>query len=70
MALSTEAATRKDSHGIDLTVLQHRHYKAIASIIRGMSQHARPAATAFAAALPANPRFDRQRFLTACGIED
>jgi hypothetical protein len=58
--------------------LQHRHFSFIAAVIRDMPDHAaslraqkRSVANAFADACRAtNGRFDRERFLSACGFDD
>ena len=69
--LMTQSALRKD-HTSGLGPLQHRHFATIAAIIReahvadqeGMAHH-------FARLLRGtNPKFDRARFLRACGLED
>ena len=73
--LKQEAALRKDR--TTRTELQHRHFAFIASVIAGMPTHAaslraqqRSTALAFADACAAsNPRFDRARFMRACGLE-
>lgn len=67
MPLSAEAALDKDRRS-GLCEMQHRHFAAIATIIRQancvsdrieMAEH-------FATSLPeTNPRFDRKRFLDA-----
>jgi hypothetical protein len=57
--------------------LQHRHFSFIAAVIHDMPDHAetlraqkRSVALAFAYACRAtNSRFDRDRFLAACGYE-
>lgn len=57
--------------------LQHRHFSFIAAVIRDMPDHAdtlraqkRSVALAFADACKAtNGRFNRDRFLAACGFE-
>jgi len=71
MALSESAALRNDKR-YSLEGLQHRHYAAMAGIIAGLP-HALLTpdlvAEAFAKALEANPRFNRDRFLRACGLE-
>ena len=68
MSLSIETAARKDRRA-GLCEMQHRHFAAIAAIIKnlhgGLSV---PVADHFANRLAAtNPRFDRARFLKACG---
>lgn len=79
MALTTESALRKDKRHAsrDLNgTLQHRHFAVIAGIIAEMPTHAATLRTAktsvahrFAEKLAqTNPRFDRARFLAACGV--
>lgn len=79
MALTIESALRKDKtnkHG-NLDGMQHRHFAVIAGIIADMSSHApslrtakRSVALTFADKLAStNQRFDRRRFLLACGEE-
>lgn len=81
MALTTESALRKDKRNAagDMNgSLQHRHFAVIAGIIASMPDHAatlraakRSVAMQFADKLAGtNPRFDRTRFLKACGMED
>ena len=80
MPLTIESAARKDRRNAtgDLDgTLQHRHFAVIAGIIADMPSHAatlrsakRSVALAFADKLAnTNSRFDRQRFLRACGVE-
>lgn len=75
--LSLESANRKDhstaKHGVEM---QHRHFAFIAAVIAAMPSHAaslraqrQSCASAFAdACAQSNPRFDRARFLKACGV--
>jgi hypothetical protein len=77
MALTSQAANRKDlstaQNGVEL---QHRHFSFIAAVIAAMPDHApslraqrASCASAFAdACTQSNPRFDRARFLKACGV--
>lgn len=74
--LTQESALRKDrTNAHDASVLQHRHFAFIAGVIAAMPTHAatlrtqkRSIALAFAdACLGGNARFDRERFLRACG---
>lgn len=80
MTLTTESALRKDKRnaaGDPNGSLQHRHFAVIAGIIASMPDHAatlrtakRSVALQFADKLAnTNPRFDRKRFLKACGVE-
>jgi len=74
MALTTEAAARKDR--TTRTTLEHRHFATVAAIIRDMRGNldlrfsqgeVDRVAEHFAAELRStNPRFDRKRFLAAC----
>lgn len=74
--LSPEAANRKDTR-TGINDMQHRHFTTIAAIIRNM-RRAGDATSAFDADRVAhhfadelratNPKFDRKRFLTACGV--
>lgn len=83
MALTIESALRKDkrtAQGGRVDGMQHRHFAFIAATLASL----KPAEVAddhvhyawenavdvFAAACRrANPRFDRARFLRACGVE-
>ncbi len=83
MSLTIESAHRKDvrsakhANGNWPGVLQHRHFAFIAGVIKVMPDHApslraqkRSTALAFAdACAGTNPRFDRARFMLACGEE-
>lgn len=78
MPLKSDAAARKDRLTAQGGVLmEHRHMAFIAATIKNMPAHAaslrtskRSVALAFADALAqSNPRFDRVRFMTACGEE-
>lgn len=74
--LTQASALRKDK--TTTTTLEHRHFAFIASVIASLPTHAptlraqqRSTANAFADACEAsNPRFDRSRFMRACGLED
>lgn len=74
--LTQESALRKDHTNIKSS-LEHRHFAFIAGVIAAMPAHAatlraqkRSVALAFAdACADSNPRFDRGRFLRACGEE-
>lgn len=66
MALTDESATRKDLRS-GIGGLQHRHFATIAAILKDM---ATDQATCFDWAdrlRYTNPKFDRDRFLRACG---
>lgn len=78
MALSIEAAARKD-RATGLSEMQHRHFSTVAAIIASMDtvhngEHGfidvrRDVAEHFANQLArTNDRFDRKRFLRACGV--
>lgn len=73
MALTTEAALRKD-HASALSTMEHRHFATVAAIIKDMDgedfEGLRPViARTFADGLRhTNPKFDRARFLRACGV--
>lgn len=71
MALSTESALRKDKRGDKPDSFQHRHYAALASIIRGLgaqlgAEDQKIVAWAFARRLESNSNFDLPRFIRAC----
>ena len=73
--LRTESALHKDRQ--TKATLEHRHFAFIAAVIAAMPNHAaslraqkRSTALAFADAYAkTNPRFDRARFMRACGEE-
>jgi len=70
--LSTETALRKDRNA-GYAYMQHRHFATIAAIISELEEIApethETVANYFAARLAqTNPRFDRDRFLRACGV--
>lgn len=75
--LTTESALRKDHTNARGPSLEHRHFAVIAGIINRVRDHspssenrADDMARVFASELAAtNPRFDRARFLKACGVE-
>jgi prephenate dehydrogenase len=79
MALTTESALRKDKTNAFASTMEHRHFATIAAILAELkpSQRLSLSATSwryvcnlFADRLAGtNPRFDRQRFLKACGVE-
>lgn len=76
MALTTEAALRKDKTNAGAT-MEHRHFATIADIIARSTFHGftQPAqermADYFASELAkTNPKFDRACFLCACNAED
>ena len=78
MPLTKDTAHRKDLNA-GIGEMQHRHFATIATIIREMPEnldylfsHVDRENTAeyFAERLAqTNPRFDRRRFLLACGVE-
>ena len=72
MPLSAAAAYRKDTADA-LAPMTHQHFRTIAAILREELAAApitsRPVVHRFADALArTNPRFDRARFLAACGV--
>lgn len=72
--LTPESAARKDRTTGQSTTMQHRHMAFIADVLAeltGFSDFDRFAiADRFANALArSNPRFDRARFLAACGVQ-
>lgn len=78
MPLTTESAARKDrTTAAGVPTLEHRHFAFIADVIASMPTHAatlrtqqRSCALSFAdACARTNPRFDRARFLSACGVQ-
>ena len=71
--LTQEAASRKDRTTGQNVELQHRHFAFIAATIKGMRVLSRrdreTVAKQFSEACAlSNPRFDRDRFMTACGL--
>lgn len=70
MALTQKSANRKDISTANKGVeMQHRHYAAIAAIIRDIEADVMRGVIAdhFADGLRAtNPKFDRARFIAAC----
>lgn len=76
--LTMQSALRKDRTQPSSPNLQHRHFAFIAATIAAMPDHAatlrtqkRSCGLAFADACGrTNPKFDRARFLRACGLED
>lgn len=70
MTLTPKAASRKDAMGGEAAAFQHRHYAFVAKVIRDQDvTHSYALACTFADAFQRNPRFDRARFLKACGVE-
>ena len=78
MSLTVESAARKDKRSAKhakMDAMQHRHFAVIAGIIADMPTHAaslraakRSVALMFADKLAeSNQRFNRIRFLVACG---
>lgn len=70
--LKPEAALRKDKTNAFASSMEHRHFATIAAIIAELRDVDRQSmADFFAERLPAtNPRFDRKRFLAACGCPE
>ncbi len=72
MALTKQSAFRKDKTNAFASTMEHRHFATVAAIIAELGGKERRAmANLFADRLRnTNPRFDRQRFLAACGVAD
>lgn len=77
MALTAESAARKDRTTANGNVeFQHRHFAAIADMLKNMhsvggEKNRTWIADYFAGQLArTNSRFDRERFLTACNATD
>jgi len=73
MPLTMESALRKDKSS-GKGSLEHRHFATIAAIITEISvpdeSYRETLAKEFAWSLAStNPRFDKARFLRACGVE-
>lgn len=67
MPLKKEAAHRKDLTS-GLCHMEHRHFAAIATILRESNNCTRDVCVDFAYRLAeTNPAFDKHRFLVACG---
>lgn len=74
MALTQEAAARKDRATGSSTRMEHRHMAFIAEVLKNADvrslANGASIARRFADALElSNPRFDRARFMTACGLD-
>lgn len=68
MPLTAKAAIRKDMASAN-SRMEHRHFATIAAIIRDMGEGRTAATLHFANELArTNDRFDRARFLRACGV--
>jgi hypothetical protein len=69
--LTKDSAHKKDLR-TGLSDMQHRHFATVATIIRGLPDafgNRGEIAKWFATELATtNPRFDRRRFLLACGV--
>lgn len=75
MTMTTKSATHKDANGGNALAFQHRHYAFVAKVINdafgnGYQITDSDLITAFVNAFAANPRFDRARFLRACGVTE
>lgn len=72
MPLTIETALRKDRTMPTAANLQHRHFAWIAATIAEMPRAYKGAvAMHFAIACgKTNPKFDRARFMRACGVEE
>lgn len=72
--LTTESAQRKDQNNARKATFEHRHFATVAAIIKDMDGEdfeglRGTIARRFADELAGtNPRFDRSRFLRACGV--
>jgi hypothetical protein len=69
--LTKESAARKDSTTGATAELQHRHFAFIAAVVKDetdMFVRGRLARRFADACARTNPRFDRTRFLAACGV--
>lgn len=79
MSLSAEAAARKDRTNAHNATFEHRHFAALAAMLAELKPSQRLSLSGtthryichyFADRLAGtNPRFDRKRFLVACGVE-
>jgi hypothetical protein len=75
MTLSTKAATAKDMRNAG-SEMQHRHFATVAAIIKKLDEDGSMSlgdvqlvAEHFASELAkTNPRFNRDRFMMACGV--
>lgn len=71
--LKPEAALRKDKTNAFASSMEHRHFATIAAILYQVHDLANGGVVArrFAVELAkTNPRFDRKRFLIACGYPE
>ena len=71
MALTQSTAANKDANSAkEKDTMQHRHFAVVAGIIKDMPANQRQAvAEHFASGLrSANSKFNKARFLKACGI--
>lgn len=66
MALTVEAATRKDANA-GKSEMQHRHFATIATILTNMNADRETCERWADELAPTNYKFDRRRFLRACG---
>lgn len=70
MALSTQAAMRKDKTTAGFVELQHRHFAFIAAVIADIADAGQRYEMAYRFALACrgtNKAFDHDRFMRACG---
>lgn len=69
MALTPETAARKDARNAKASPgdLQHRHFAIIAGILKDQNADRETAEDWADRLRGTNPRFDRRRFLVACG---
>lgn len=68
MALTDDAALRKDRNTYKAD-FQHRHFATIATILRNMDADKATCERWADELAPTNWKFDRRRFLRACGFE-
>ena len=74
--LKPAAALRKDKTNAFASSMEHRHFATIAAILKSLHSVGGESTRTWVAEYFANelastnPRFDRRRFLTACGAED
>lgn len=66
--LTNESATRKDITA-GKAGMEHRHFATIATILRNIGADGATCERWADELAPTNPRFDRARFLRACGFD-
>ena len=78
MTLTTESAARKDRTTGKTATLEHRHFAFIAAALAGMPEAVNLDRAAWESVCRyfakecagTNPRFDRKRFMAACGVAE